>query len=97
MKRASKVINRTLGASCTYEHRNGDITPDINVIIDKNKKVTDDFGSLIAYRVEASFLKEDIPEPRNQDLIHDSEGLQWELTERTEETSAKWYYTVVRR
>lgn len=95
MKRAANVVNNTLGSLCSYEHDTGDVTPNVHITIDQNKPVKDDFNALIGYRVEASILKEEIPEVNNRETFTDDEDRVWEITQILRETSAKWYVSII--
>lgn len=93
MIRASKAVNSVLGASCTYQHESGAVTGDVNIIIDRNKPVKDDHGFIAGYRVEASILKEQIPEITD-DKFTDEKGQTWSVNQITKETSSKWYVDI---
>lgn len=94
--RAAKNINRVLGDSFTYTRvSSGDETPNMMITINRNKKVNDEFGNLIGYRVEASILKADLTErPTPRDTFINADGSKWRVGEVTIENASKWYIDV---
>lgn len=96
MKVASRVVNATLGEPCTYERVSDGFTlSGVNVTIDKNKPVYDEFKMLQGYAIEISVLKEDFDEmPVQYDTITTEEGEVLTILQRTKESSAKWYFSV---
>lgn len=94
MRDASRVINSTLGVSCTYESADGDIVV-TEIVVAQNKEVRDDFNTLIGYRCEAALLKEDIPDPKINERFIDEDNVTWQVNLITKETSSKWYVDVV--
>lgn len=96
MKVASRVVNATLGEPCLYERvSDGHTLVDVNVTIDKNKPVYDEFNMLQGFGVEISVLKEDFEQiPEQYDTFTTAEGEVFTVLQRTEETSAKWYFSV---
>ncbi len=95
-RRAAKVVNSTLGESCRYEHADGEVTEGVSIHVDQNKPVTDDYNMIVAYRVEASFVKDEIQQPRFNDHFVDPDGDRWRVGELVKETVGKWYFSVVR-
>lgn len=91
--RASRVVNATLGGTFTYHRENGDIVNDASIIIDRNKEVKDDHGFLAGYRVEASILKEEVPEIGDDHFISAKDET-WSVNAVTRETTAKWYVDI---
>ncbi len=91
MQDANRVINDVLGVSCTYNHDDGSVSTDIQIIIDRNKLVKDEFGVLAGYRSEANFNKEQIPTFEIDEEFEDESGQKWQITELLEETDTKWY------
>ena len=96
MKVASRVVNATLGEPCQYERASDGFTlSNVNVTIDKNKPVFDEFKMLQGYAIEISVLKEDFDEmPDQYDTVTTEEGEVFTILQRTKESSAKWYFSV---
>lgn len=96
MKIASRVVNATLGEPCLYERASDGFTlSDVNVTIDKNKPVFDEFKMLQGYAIEISVLKEDFDDiPEQYDTITTAEGEVFTILQRTKESSSKWYFSV---
>lgn len=70
-------------------------TTDVLVIINKNKKVTDEFKQIVGFRNEANFLKSDYPhKPDAGDIINCDNGETWRITGITLDTNSKWYVEV---
>jgi len=96
-ERAAKNINRVLGDSFTYSRKaDGVTTPDVMITINRNKKVNDAFGNLVAYRNEASIVKTDLTtSPAPYDTFSNADGQVWRVGDITQENTAKWYIDVV--
>lgn len=93
--RAARIVNNTLGVICVYTiNLSGDIIEDVDIIIDRNKEVTDDFGMIAGYRVEASILKSQINRVRNEDSFVDPSGRIWTINQIVKDTTAKWYVDI---
>lgn len=97
MKIASRVVNATLGEPCVYvRNEDGFTLPVVNVTVDKNKPVFDEFKTLQGYAIEISVLKEDFEQiPDEFDTFTTQEGEVLTILQRTKESSAKWYFSVV--
>jgi len=95
MQSANRVINSTLGVLCTYNHKDGAVTDDVEIIIDRNILVKDEFNVLAGYRVQGNFTKEQIPQIEIDDKFTDESGQVWSVTELTEETTTKWYVNII--
>ena len=94
MQDANRVINNILGVSCTYNHQDGEVTNEVDIIIDRNKLVKDEYGVFAGYRSEASINKEQIEEINCGEEFVDESGTTWEITDLFEETDTKWYVGV---
>ena len=93
--RVAKDVNKILGDSVTYSRfKDGFETPNINITVNRNKKVNDQFGNLIGYRNEASILKSDLPDrPQPRDTFTDG-NVTWRVGEVTIENVSKWYVDI---
>lgn len=93
--RVAKDVNRILGDSFTYSRfADGAETIGIQITVNRNKKVNDQFGNLIGYRNEASILKSDIPDrPKPRDTFF-NDDVKWRVGEVTIENSSKWYVDI---
>ncbi len=92
---ASEVVNTTLGVSCVYKRFGGDRLKGVDVIIDKNQEIKNDYNVIAGYRVEASILKSQIPTVRvGDEFTGDDET--WKVTGLTKETTSKWYVDIVK-
>lgn len=96
IREALSATNMLLGVPCTYERAyDNEITEQVLVIVDRNKPVTDDFKNLIGYRVEANFLKSQVPtRPADGDIIIDDTGIEYRVSHVTKDTQTKWYVDV---
>lgn len=93
----ASTVNSVLGDTCKYTRSDGEVVAEVTqVSFDKNNKVTNDFGVLVGYNVLASVLISDVPEFKNGDLIIESDGTTWRVDMLSKETTAKWYFQVVR-
>ena len=92
---ASEVVNTTLGVSCVYKRFGGDRLKGIDIIIDKNQIIKNDFGVIAGYRVEASILKSQISTVMvGDEFIADDET--WRITGLSKEAQTKWYVDIVK-
>jgi hypothetical protein len=95
IKAASKIVNNVLGVLCDYEHKDGAITNNIFIAINKNKELKGDFGIIAGLYIEASILKSDVEKVRPDDMFTDDCGQKYKVTELTKETTAKTYANVI--
>lgn len=93
---ALAVTNEVMGVSCLYTNRRTNaVIESVMVVINKNKKVTDEFKNLVGYRNEANVLKSQVPgRPNIGDTVTDPDGVTWILGELTLDTETKWYIDV---
>lgn len=96
LAQALSITNDVMGVPCSFlrpdDHT---VTENVMVIIDKNKKVTDEFKMLVGFRNEANFLKSQHPHrPEPGDIITAEGGIEWRVGDVTTETSVKWYVDV---
>ena len=91
------LTNELMGVVSSIEQTlTGQVFDDVMVIINKNKKVTDEFNSIVGFRNEANFLKSQyVPSPRPGDMITTADGEQWRVNGITSDTTIKWYVEVV--
>ena len=96
---ALAVTNDVMGVPCVYGRDSDNSAVDnVMVIINKNKKVTDEFKTFVGYRNEANFLKSQYPhQPEDGDIITEPNGTEWRVGVVTIETDTKWYVDVRRR
>lgn len=94
LEEMAALTNETLGEQCTYTFRDGG-SVSTHITIDRNNKVTNDFGVLVGYQVSASLLKRDVPEFETGDTFVDPDGTTWRVEALERETTAKWYVVIV--
>lgn len=93
---AFATVNEVLGVPCVFfRANNNQVVEKVNVIVNKNKKVTNEFKNVLGYRSEANFLKSQFPyDPRPGDTFTDPDGVTWRVNEITLDTNLKWYVDV---
>jgi hypothetical protein len=96
LAQALSVTNEVIGVPCSFlrpdDHM---VTDDVMVILNKNKKVTDEFKMIVGFRNEANFLKSQHPHrPEPGDIITFPGGVEWRIGDVTTENAVKWYVDV---
>lgn len=96
LAQALSVTNEVMGVPCSFMRPDDHTTIDnVMVIINKNKKVTDEFKMIVGFRNEANFLKSEHPHrPEPGDIITFPGGVEWRIGDVTTETEIKWYVDV---
>ena len=90
---AAKITNEVLGEKCTYTNYNGE-QKEVFAIINKNKKVLNDFGVLQGYSVTAAITKAELTSFDNGDTLATQTGETWIIRGLEQETVGKWYFAV---
>lgn len=93
---ALSYTNELMGVPCLFTRPDDHtVVEDVMVIINKNKKVTDEFKMVVGFRNEANFLKSQHPRrPYGGDVITTPDGVEWRIGDVTTETETKWYVDV---
>lgn len=96
LAQALSVTNEVMGSPCLFTRPDDHtVVENVMVIINKNKKVTDEFKMIVGFRNEANFLKSEHPRrPEPGDVITDENGVEWRIGDVTTETQVKWYVDI---
>lgn len=71
--RLHTTVNKRLGDTFTYKPVGGEDIPGCNITIDRNKAVTNDYGVLAGFQIEASILTAEVPRVYQDDTFTDGE------------------------
>ena len=92
----SREVNTLLGNTYTYQHKDASETLNVNITVNRNKPVKDEFGMLAGYFCEASILKSEIAEVNNGEIFIENTSLtKWKITQVDKETSSKFYVNII--
>lgn len=96
LAQALSVTNEVMGVSCVFLRPDDNSTiENVMVIIDRNKKVTDEFKMIVGFRNEANFLKsQHARRPEPGDIITAEDGVEWYVIDVTTENDIKWYVEI---
>ena len=96
LAQALSVTNEVMGVPCSFMRPDDNsVIDNVLVIINRNKKVTDEFKMIVGFRSEANFLKSQHPRrPEPGDIITADGGVEWRVGDVTTENDVKWYVDV---
>lgn len=94
-KEAAGAVNSALGATSYYTTESGEVI-ETDIVVRSDVPVKDDHGFIAGYAEEASILREDVCEIKNDETFyHTGREAHFKVIMVTKKTSAKWYVDII--
>ena len=94
MRDSSSIVQSVLGEPCIFENKDG-FQRNINVIIDRNIEVHNEYGLLAGYRVEAALLRDEVEDLLIGCHLTDELNVRYRIDSLQKETLSKYYVSLV--